>query len=330
MSRPSSHVALLLTVVLTLLLSACQPIQPPTPPPPPPDKATAKALVQLSNQAGRAIVTARTNHFLVASAPPLGHPAEEINPLESMLAALATCGIFIYETAAQELAIPLQAASAVVKGDFDVRGLSGAAEVDPRVHQFRVHMTLSGPDAAQSAQLAEQFSTRCPLYTTLIKSAPIIVTTNEEPAGGPVAEGLATGVVTATLTTEAGRAIVNVRNNNFVVDSPGALGGPNEEVNPLDLLLAAQGTCGAFLFEKVAQDQGIPLTGASAAVEADFNPQGLKDGSISPHIQAMRVHFTLAGPDSTQAQALVDSWIKRCPIYNTLIRATPIEVSINE
>ena len=330
MSRHSSHVALLLTLVLTLLLSACQPIQPPTPPPPPPNKATAKALVQLSNQAGRAIVTARTNHFLVASAPPLGHPAEEMNPLESMLAALATCGIFIYETAAQELAIPLQAASAVVKGDFDVRGLSGAAEVDPRVQQFRVHMTLSGPDAAQSAQLAEQFSTRCPLYTTLIKSAPIVVTTNEEPDGGPVAEGLATGVVTATLTTEAGRAIVNVRNNSFVVDSPGALGGPNEEVNPLDLLLAAQGTCGTFLFEKVAQDQGIELTGASAAVEADFNPQGLKDGSISPHIQAMRVHFTLAGPDSTQAQALVDSWIKRCPIYNTLIRATPIDVSINE
>lgn len=306
MSNRLQYISLTVLSLLVLFTSACQPIQPPTPPPPPPDKATAKALVQLSNQAGRAIVTARTNHFLVASAPPLGHPAEEINPLESMLAALATCGIFVYEAAAQEMAIPLQAASAVVKGDFDVRGLSGAAEVDPRIQQFRVHMTLSGPDAAQSAQLAEQFSTRCPLYTTFIKSAPIVVTTNDEPAGGPVAEGLATGVVTATLTTEAGRAIVNVRNNNFVVDSPGALGGPNEEVNPLDLLLAAQGTCGAFLFEKVAQDTGIPLTAVSGTIEADFNPQGLKDGTVSPHIQAMRVHWTITGPDSTQAQALVD------------------------
>ena len=321
------HGALTLTLLLALLLSACKPVQPP---PPPPNKATAKALVQLSNQPGRAIVTARTNHFLVASAPSLGHPAEEINPLESMLAALATCGIFVYEKAAQELTIPLESARAVVQGDFDVRGLSGVADVDPRVQQFRVHMTLVGPDATQAAQLVEQFSTRCPLYTTLIKSAPIVVTTNDEPIGGPVAEGLATGVVTATLTSEAGRAIVSVRNNNFVVDSPGALGGPNEEVNPLDLLLAAQGTCGAFLFEKVAQDQGIMLTAASAAVEADFNPQGLKDGSVSPHIQAMRVHFTITGPDSNQAQALVDSWIKRCPIYNTLIHATEIAISINE
>jgi uncharacterized OsmC-like protein len=44
----------------------------------------------------------------------------------------------------------------------------------------------------------------------------------------------------------------------------------------------------------------------------------------------MRVHFTITGPGSTQAQALVDSWIKCCPIYNTLIRATEIAVSINE
>lgn len=313
-------------LLFALLLSACKPV---TPPPPPPNKATAKALVQLSNQAGRALVTALTNHFLVASAPSLGHPAEEVNPLESMLAALATCGIFVYEKAAQELTIPLQAASAIVRGDFDVRGLSGAAEVDPRVQQFRVHINLVGPDAAQSAKLAEQFSTRCPVYTTLIKSAPIVVTTNEEPIGAPIAEGLATGIVTATLTNQAGRALVTVRNNNFVVDSPGALGGPNEELNPLDLLLAAQGACGVFLFEKVAQDSGISLTAASGAIEADFNPQGLKDGSVSPHIQSMRVHWTITGPDSTQALALVDAWVKRCPIYNTLIRATEIEVSVN-
>lgn len=227
-----------------------------------------------------------------------------------------------------ELVIPLQSVSAIVKGDFDVRGLSGAAEVDPRVQQFHVNMTLAGPDDAQAAQLVEQFSIRCPLYTTLIKLVPIVVTTNDEPDAAAL-EGLATGIVTATLTSVPGRAIVGVRNNNFVIDSPGALGGPNQELKPLDLLLAAQGTCGVFLFEKVAADGEIPLMAASAAIEADFNPQGLCDGSASPHIQAMRVHFTITGPDATQAQTLVDRWVKRCPIYNTLIRATEIEVSVN-
>lgn len=56
--------------------------------------------MQLSNQAGRALVTTRTNHVLVASAPLLGHPAEEVKPPESMLAALATCDIFVYAKAA--------------------------------------------------------------------------------------------------------------------------------------------------------------------------------------------------------------------------------------
>jgi uncharacterized OsmC-like protein len=317
---------LLAMLLLALLLSACQPI---TKPPPPPTTTTAKVLVQLSNQPGRALITARTNHFLVASAPSLGHAAEEVNPIESLLAALATCGIFVYETAAQQLAIPLQAARATVQGDFDVRGLSGAAEVDPHVQAFRVHMALEGPDTAQAAMLAEQFSSRCPVYTTLIKAAPIVVTTNEEAMGGPVAAGLATSVVTATLSNQAGRALVNVRNNNFVVDSPGALGGPNEEINPLDLLLAAQGTCGAFIIEKAAQDGSVPLAAVTSAVEADFNPQGLRDGSVSPHIQAMRIHWQITGPDSAQAEALVDEWLQRCPIYNTLIRATAIEVTIN-
>lgn len=83
-----------------------------------------------------------------------------------------------------ELVIPLQSVSAIVKGDFDVRGLSGAAEVDPRVQQFHVNMTLAGPDDAQAAQLVEQFSIRCPLYTTLNRVGAVSIkrpTTSQTP-----------------------------------------------------------------------------------------------------------------------------------------------------
>ncbi len=292
-----------------------------------PTLATAKAYTQLSNQFGRAIVSARTNHFIIDSAPPLGHPAEEINPVEAMLAALATCGLFIYETAAQEMEIPLEAATVTVHGDFDVRGLSGAAKVDSRLQAFRVHMDIEGPDDEEGAMLAEQFSTRCPVYTTLIQSAPITITTNSEEMGGPIAEGLATAKVSASLSNQPGRALVSVRDNFIVVDSVPPLGGPNKEVNPMDLLLAAQGTCGTFIMEKAALDEKIPFHGANGMVEADFDPQGLRDGSVSPHIQAMRVHWEVGTDTIENAQLLVDEWMARCPIYNTLIRATDIEVS---
>ncbi|HRJ44367.1 MAG: OsmC family protein [Caldilineaceae bacterium] len=96
-----------------------------------PPLASASAVTELSNQFGRTIVTARGNTFLVDSAPPLGHPSEEMNPVEAMMASLATCGLFIYETAAQEMDIPLSAASMTVQGNFDVRGLSGRSGCGP-------------------------------------------------------------------------------------------------------------------------------------------------------------------------------------------------------
>ncbi len=175
--------------------------------------------------------------------------------------------------------------------------------------------------------LKEQWTLRCPIYTTLIKTAPIVITANDEEIGEPVAAGLATATVTASLSNQPGRAIVNFRDHYVIVDSVPPLGGPNLAVNPLDLLLAAQGACGIFIMERVAIDAGIPLDGVKGAIEADFDPRGLRDGSVSPAIQAMRVHWEIGTETHEQAKMLVDTWLKRCPIYNTLVRATDIEVS---
>ncbi len=65
------------------------------------------------------------------------------------MGALATCGLFVFEAAAQELDIPLAAATVTAQGDFDVRGLTGAADVDPHIQEFRVHFDLDGPNAEQ-------------------------------------------------------------------------------------------------------------------------------------------------------------------------------------
>jgi uncharacterized OsmC-like protein len=292
-----------------------------------PALSTAKATVQLSNQFGRSLISAHGQHFLLDSAPPLGHPAQETNPVEAMLGALATCGLFIFESTAQQMGIPLDAAQFTVQSDFDVRGLTGAADVDPHIQQFRIHIDVEGPSAEETATLVERYKLRCPIYTTLEKTAPIEVTVNDEEAGGPMAEGLATGTVSAVLSNQPGRAILNVRENFLPIESVPLLGGTNEGVNPMDLLLAAQGTCGTFIMEKAAMDMEIPFHGATGIVEADFNPQGMVNEEISPAIQAMRVHW-LVGTDSEEnAQTLVDQWLQRCPIYNTLIRATDIEVS---
>jgi uncharacterized OsmC-like protein/predicted small metal-binding protein len=110
----------------------------------------------------------------VDSPPPLGGPNEEINPIEVLLSALATCGTFVCETAASEMGIPLNRITVTVAGDFDPRGVCGEA-VDPRIQSLRVHLVLTGPTQAQAESLNAAFQSRCPVYTTLCRAAPITV-----------------------------------------------------------------------------------------------------------------------------------------------------------
>ncbi len=143
--------------------------------------ATASATSRLSGLAGRAIVTARGHHFVVDSPAPLGGPNEEVNPIDVLLSALATCGTFVCETVAHEMEIPLESISVTAAGDFDPRGVCGEP-VDPRMQAFRVRLALTGPSEAQGEALAEAFRTRCPVYTTLSQSAPIELEVALEPA----------------------------------------------------------------------------------------------------------------------------------------------------
>jgi uncharacterized OsmC-like protein/predicted small metal-binding protein len=142
--------------------------------------ATASVTSRLSGQPGRAIVAARGHHFIVDSPPPLGGPNEEINPVDVLLSALATCGTFVCETAALEMNIPLDAVVVTAAGDFDPRGICGEP-VDPRFQEFRVRLGLSGPTAEQAEVLAQAFRSRCPVYTTLLRAAPIELEVAVEP-----------------------------------------------------------------------------------------------------------------------------------------------------
>jgi uncharacterized OsmC-like protein len=134
--------------------------------------STASVTSHLSNQPGRAIVTARGHHVIVDSPAPLGGPNEEINPVDLLLSALATCGTFVCETAAQEMDIPLHSIVVTAAGDFDPRGLCGQG-INPRMQVFRVRLALGGPTEVQAEALAEAFRSRCPVFTTFSRAAPI-------------------------------------------------------------------------------------------------------------------------------------------------------------
>jgi len=136
---------------------------------------------------------------------------------------------------------------------------------------------------------------------------------------------LTTAALSATL-VQPGRSIVHARGNHFVVDSPPVLGGPNEERNPIDLLLGALATCGLFIYESGAVELGMPLESLDVSVEGDLAVQGLKDGSVNPRVREFRVMIDAQGLSDEEFEVLHERWQARCPVYTTLIRSAPIEV----
>ncbi len=126
----------------------------------------------------------------------------------------------------------------------------------------------------------------------------------------------------------AGRAIASARGHHIIVDSPASLDGPNEELNPIDVLLIALGTCATLLCESAAAEAGFPLQGVAVDVAGDFDPRGICGEPIESGIQALRVRLTLTGPSKEQGQFLADAFRQRCPVYGTLYKAAPIEVGV--
>lgn len=139
---------------------------------------------------------------------------------------------------------------------------------------------------------------------------------------------LATASVSCRLSNENGRALLSIRGQHVVTDSPPTLGGPNESANPVELLLSSLAGCAVFVCERAALEMGIPLRGVAATVAGDFDPRGVCGEAVDPRFQAFRVRLALDGADADQCAALVQAFQTRCPVYATLSRAAPVEVSL--
>ena len=303
--------------------------------------ATAKVAAELV-QPGRVLMSARGNHWVYDSVPPINGPNEEVNPLDGMLAALIACGMYIYEAVGIEQTIETNNLAATVQGEFDPRGVAGAA-VNPRVRAFHITMNVDGPTVEEAAMLAEAFSVRCPIYTTLARSAPIDVTNvvdgeSQEPfttEADPMvdheeAEGVELELAMPTASgrmIEFGRSVMSARGNHWIFDSVPPINGPNEEVNPLDAFVGALPACGVMIYEAVAIEEGITLNDINATVEADLDPRGVAGAPVNPRIRAFRVTMNVDGPTMEEATMMAEQFSQRCPIYTTFERSAPIEVT---
>lgn len=102
-----------------------------------------------------------------------------------------------------------------------------------------------------------------------------------------------------------GRSLNSARSNHWIIDEPSHGGGPNEEITPAESFLAGVSACGVLLIQSAAHRAGIPLTRATATIEA------VRDAAAPTDFQRIDLRFELVGPTEAQAQELVETYKAR-------------------
>ena len=128
--------------------------------------------------------------------------------------------------------------------------------------------------------------------------------------------------VSATTTDTAGRFVLTARQVHVVTDASAARGGPGEALQAAELFLASLATCGLAMVTEAARTRESALTGATARTSYTVHPEDRTRFSI------VRLHFRLAGVGRAEAEELVRAFIEGCPIYNTIARTTPAEITV--
>ena len=126
------------------------------------------------------------------------------------------------------------------------------------------------------------------------------------------------------------RSEVTMRHHELTVDEPEALGGTDAGPNPVELVLAALGTCQEITYRAYATAMGVPLDNVSVVVEGDIDLRGFfaVDESVRAGYQKVRVAVNLESPASEeQLQQLRDAVNAHCPVLDILSQPVDVELT---
>jgi uncharacterized OsmC-like protein len=130
---------------------------------------------------------------------------------------------------------------------------------------------------------------------------------------------------------EGFRSEVALREHRLVVDEPESLGGADKGPNPVELVLAALGTCQEITYRAYATALGIPLDKVSVKLEGDIDLRGFfaVDESVRPGYQRLRgtVHLESSADDETleQLRSVVNA---HCPVLDIISNPVPVDLAI--
>ena len=157
----------------------------------------------------------------------------------------------------------------------------------------------------------------------------LIVQTQEAFRTNP-ADARATFVSVSSL-GEGFRSEVALREHRLVVDEPENLGGTDSGPNPVELILAALGTCQEITYRAYAAALGIPLDHVSVTLEGDIDLRGFfaVDESVRPGYQGLRGTVrVVSSADRESLEKLREAVNAHCPVLDIVSNPVPVELTL--
>lgn len=135
--------------------------------------------------------------------------------------------------------------------------------------------------------------------------------------------------VHAVTTDVFGRVLLNARQHHFIIDGPVQNNCPGEALTPTESFLAGVAACGVELVQVIAREDGVDIGAVNATIYGKVDRDNPVRADLTVFNQ-VKITFRIAGTPRDQAEALVQKFTRRCPLYGTVAAACPdvsVEVS---
>ncbi|MFC4387992.1 OsmC family protein [Gracilibacillus marinus] len=110
------------------------------------------------------------------------------------------------------------------------------------------------------------------------------------------------------------------RNHSVLVDEPKSLGGTDEAMNPVELLLSALGACQSIVARTYAKKFDIDLRDFQVQLEGDINLDGFFDkADVRAGYSDIRVTYTTdTDAPAEKVEAFIAFLEAHCPVGDTI------------
>jgi uncharacterized OsmC-like protein len=132
--------------------------------------------------------------------------------------------------------------------------------------------------------------------------------------------------------TDGFRSEVRLRHHALTVDEPAGIGGSDSGPTPVELVLAALGTCQEITYRAFATALKIPLEAVAVTVEGDIDFRGFFaiDEAVRPGFGALRVKVAVKSAATTADLARLRAAVNsHCPVLDMLTRPVPVTFEFN-